>query len=73
MTVDNQSAWIQLSESIAVLPYSIHATAPRTGSMIKYIERFMYDKVAATAVEYALIAGGLSTAIMVVAIRLAIR
>ena len=28
--------------------------------MIKYIERFMYDKVAATAVEYALIAGGLS-------------
>jgi Flp pilus assembly pilin Flp len=41
--------------------------------MIKYIERFMYDKVAATAVEYALIAGALSTAIMVVALRLAIR
>jgi Flp pilus assembly pilin Flp len=28
--------------------------------MIKHIERLMYDKVAATAVEYALIAGGLS-------------
>ena len=37
------------------------------------VERFMYDKVAATAVEYALIAGALSTAIMVVALRLAIR
>jgi Flp pilus assembly pilin Flp len=41
--------------------------------MIKNIERFMHDKMAATAVDYALIAGGLSAAIMVVAIRLALR
>jgi Flp pilus assembly pilin Flp len=41
--------------------------------MVADIERFMHDKMAATAVEYALIAGGLFAAVMVVAIRLAIR
>jgi Flp pilus assembly pilin Flp len=41
--------------------------------MVANIERFMHDKMAATAVEYALIAGGLFAAVMVVAIRLAIR
>ena len=41
--------------------------------MIANIDRFMHDKMAATAVEYALIAGGLFAAVMVVAIRLAIR
>jgi Flp pilus assembly pilin Flp len=40
--------------------------------MIKNVERFMHDKMATVAVEYALIAG-LFAAIMVVAIRLAIR
>ena len=41
--------------------------------MIKDVERFVHDKMAAAAVEYALIAGGLFAAAMVVAIRLAIR
>jgi Flp pilus assembly pilin Flp len=41
--------------------------------MIKNVERFMHDKMATVAVEYALMAGGLFAAIMVVAIRLAIR
>jgi Flp pilus assembly pilin Flp len=41
--------------------------------MVKNVQRLMHDRMAATAVEYALIAGGLSAAIVVVAIRLAIR
>jgi Flp pilus assembly pilin Flp len=41
--------------------------------MIKRIERLMSDKKAAAAVEYALIAGGLATAIAIVALRLVIR
>jgi Flp pilus assembly pilin Flp len=41
--------------------------------MIKNIDRFVHDKMAAATVEYALIASGLMVAIAVVALRFAIR
>ncbi len=41
--------------------------------MIKDIRRLLSDKVATAAVEYALIAGGLTAAIAAVTLRLAIR
>jgi pilus assembly protein Flp/PilA len=41
--------------------------------MSKYIQRFMCNEAGATAVEYGLIAAGISLAIITVAIHLAIK
>jgi hypothetical protein len=67
------SRWIQSSESSCRVEWSQLARNTGKNPMIKNIERFMHNRMATVAVDYAIIAGGLSAAIIVVAIRLAIK